>query len=169
MGGDVFPPCCLTWYQTLVEVMKIMVPSFKGPVQALLHSVPPTLQHATANSLLCKRRLDLHGQVWVSLLWGHISFLLGPSAQKVLFVPSKSLFSQSCVSSGGSMMGLMMTSSKRSYALPKSAAHRAPAPVAGYSRRHSHTQSLWVLLVCTRFCLSSLSTLVGMGFDYKSI
>ena len=32
---------------------------------------------------------------WASLgqsLWGHCSFLLGPGAHKVLFVPSKSLF-----------------------------------------------------------------------------
>ena len=28
--------------------------------------------------------------------WGHCSFLLGPGAHKVLFVPSKSLFLQSC-------------------------------------------------------------------------
>ena len=33
-----------------------------------------------------------HGQVWLSLLWGHCSFLLGPGAHKLLFVPSKSLF-----------------------------------------------------------------------------
>ena len=31
--------------------------------------------------------LDTHGQVWVSLLWGHCSFLLGPGAHKFLFVP----------------------------------------------------------------------------------
>ena len=29
MGRTVFPPCCLTWGQTIVEVMKIMVISFK--------------------------------------------------------------------------------------------------------------------------------------------
>ena len=29
MGRAVFPPCCLTWGQTMVEVMKIMVTSFK--------------------------------------------------------------------------------------------------------------------------------------------
>ena len=29
MGGAVFPSCCLTWGQTMVEVMKIMVTSFK--------------------------------------------------------------------------------------------------------------------------------------------
>ena len=45
------------------------------------------------------RILDTHRQVWVSFLWGHCSFLLGPGVHKVLFVPSKSLFPQSCVSS----------------------------------------------------------------------
>ena len=49
---------------------------------------------------------------------------------KVLFVPSKSVSPQSCVSSGGSMVGLMATSSKRAYAIPRSAAPRAPAPAA---------------------------------------
>ena len=34
-----------------------------------------------------------------SLLWGHCSVLLGPGVHKVLFVSSKSLFPQSCVSS----------------------------------------------------------------------
>ena len=29
MAGAVFPPCCLTWSQTMVEVVKIMVTSFK--------------------------------------------------------------------------------------------------------------------------------------------
>ena len=35
-------------------------------------------------------------------LWGHCSFLLAPGVHSILFVPSKSLFPQSCVSSGGS-------------------------------------------------------------------
>ena len=68
-----------------------------------------------------------------SVSWGgHCSFLLGPGVHKVLFVPSKSLFPQSCVSSGGSMVALMATSSKRAYAIPRSAAPRAPAPAAGH-------------------------------------
>ena len=29
MGRAMFPPCCLTWSQTIVEVMKIMVTSFQ--------------------------------------------------------------------------------------------------------------------------------------------
>jgi len=78
-----------------------------------LQKVPLTLKQATADPCLRWRLLDTHGQVWVSLLWGHWSFLLGPGAHKVLFVPSNSLFLQSCVSSGGSLVGLMATSSKR--------------------------------------------------------
>ena len=38
--------------------------------------------------------------------------------------------SQSCVSSGGSMVGLMATSFKGAYAIPRSAAPRDPAPAA---------------------------------------
>ena len=102
----------------------------------------PDLQQATTDPCLCRRLLDTHRQVWVSLFWGHGSFLLGPGEHKVLFVPSKSLFLQSRVSSGGSMVGLMATSSKRAYAIPRSAAPRAPAPATGtvdpyLHRRHS--------------------------------
>ena len=46
------------------------------------------------------------------LLWSHCSFILGPGAYKVLLVPSKSLFPQSCISSGSSMIRLMATSCK---------------------------------------------------------
>ena len=76
----------------MVEVMKIMEASFQRSHEALLHSVPLTLQQAPANPHLHQKPLDTHGQVWASLLWGHCSFLLGPGAHKVLFVPTKSLF-----------------------------------------------------------------------------
>ena len=133
--------------------MKIMATSFKKSHQALPHSVPPTLQPATADPCLLWRLPDTHGQVWVSLLWGYCSFLLGPGAHKVLFVPSKSLFPQSCVSSGGSVVGLMATSSMRAY--PSSGLlHPEPLPLQQSTadlylcRRHSNTvlsQSLWGL------------------------
>ena len=84
----------------------MMATSFKRSYDALLRSVPPALQQVTADPCLHQRLLDTHRQVWVSLLWGHCSFLLGPGAHKVLFVPSKSLFPQSYVSSGGSMVGV---------------------------------------------------------------
>ena len=62
--------------------------------------MPLTLQQATVDPpRLCPRLLDTHRQVWLSLLCGHYSFLLGPGVHKVLFVPSKSLFPQSCASS----------------------------------------------------------------------
>ena len=99
-------------------------------MHALLHSVPPTLKQVTADPHLCWRLLDTHRHVWVSFLWGHCSFLLGPGTHKVLFVPSKSLFPQSCVSSGGSLMGFRATSSKRVYAIPRSAAPRVADPAA---------------------------------------
>ena len=65
----------------------------------LSHSVPLTLPAGHHQPTPPKRLLDTHRQVWVSILWGHCSFLLGPGVHKVLFVPSKSLFPQSCVSS----------------------------------------------------------------------
>ena len=49
---------------------------------------------------------------------------------KVLSVPSKSLSPQACVSSGGSMVGLIVTSSKRAYATSRSTAPRASVPAA---------------------------------------
>ena len=58
-----------------------------------------TLQQATTDPRLHQRLLDIPGQVWVSVLWGHCSFLLGPGMHEILFVPSKSLFPQSYVSS----------------------------------------------------------------------
>ena len=67
--GDCFL-CCLTWGQTMVEVMKIMVTSLKGSVHALLHSLPPTLQQAPMKSHLYRRLLNTLRQVWVCLLWG---------------------------------------------------------------------------------------------------
>ena len=42
-GWGCVPSLLFTWAQTMVEVMKKMVTSFKGPMHALLHSVPPTL------------------------------------------------------------------------------------------------------------------------------
>ena len=51
-----------------------------------------TLRQATVNPCLHQRLLDTHRQIWLSLLWGPCSFLLGPGVHKVLYVPSKSLF-----------------------------------------------------------------------------
>ena len=113
-----------------------------------------------------------------SQLWGHCSFLLGSGVHKALFVPFKSLFSQSCVSSGGSMVWLMATSFRRAYATTRYVVPRAPAPLAGHcwptplqetlkSSKAGLAQSLWGLLVHTRFCLSPSSISGGYGVDSK--
>ena len=110
-------------------------------MHALLHSVPPTLQQDTSDPCLHCILLDTQGHVWISLLWG--SFL-GPGALTVLCVPSKSLFPQSCVSFGGSMVGLMVTSSKSIIPYP-SLMHTEPLPLQQSTadpylfRRHSNT------------------------------
>ena len=52
-------------------------------MHSLPHSVSLTLEQATANQCLWQRLLDTHRQVWISLLWGHCFFLLGPGAHKV--------------------------------------------------------------------------------------
>ena len=64
-----------------------------------LYSVLLTLQQAAVKPRLRWRLLDTHRQVWLHLMWGHYSFLLASGAHKVLFVPSISLFHQSCGSS----------------------------------------------------------------------
>ena len=69
----------------MVEVMKIMATSFKRShacTTILSASNPATGHHRPTPH---QRLLDMHGQIWISLLWGHCSFLLGPL--EVLFVP----------------------------------------------------------------------------------
>ena len=97
MGRAVFPPCCLTWGQTTVEIVKIMVTSFKrSPAStASLRAPDPAADHHWPISLP-----ETPGHLRASLgqsHGGHCSFLLGPGVHKALFVPSKSLFPQSCV------------------------------------------------------------------------
>ena len=169
-GQGCFPPCCLIWSQTMVEVMKIKATSFRRS-----HALVPQPAAATVDPCLCRRLLDTQRQVWVSLLGGHCSFLLGPGVHKILFVPSKNLFPQSCVSSGGSMLGLMLTSSKRAWAI---SGLLDPEPLPWWQatsdpylhRRHSDTvlaQSLWGLWVHTRFVWALLTSLALKGFDPK--
>ena len=105
------------------------------------------------------------------------SLFLSPGSwcTQSLFVFSRSLFSQSCVSSGSSMVGLMGTYSKRAYTIPRSTSPRAQPLQQSTAdpylcRRYSNTvlaQSLcglWVL-VCTRFVWALWASLVGMELD----
>ena len=109
MGRAVFPPCYLTWGQTMMEVMKIMATSFRKSYActAAFHVPEPAAGHCWPTPP--RRLLDTHRQVWFSLLWGRCSFLQGPGGHMVLFVPSKSLFPQPCVSSGSCIVALMVT------------------------------------------------------------
>ena len=94
---------------------------------------------------------------------GHCSFPLGSGAQGSV-VPAKSLFPKSYVSSGSSVVGLMVTSSKRTYAIPTP---RAPVPAADHCQhippqetlKHSSV-SVSVRSMCPgahKVCLSLLS------------
>ena len=114
----------------MVEVMKIIATSFRrshactaefsalNPAAGHRQPTPPpeTPEHSQAslNQSLVGSRL-LSPRSWC--------------AQGSACVLAESV-SQSCVSSGGSMVGLMVTSSKRAYVIPRSTAPRAPAPAA---------------------------------------
>ena len=110
--------------------MKIMATSFRRSHACTAAFSPPSLHHCQPRPL--PETPGHSQQVWISPLWGYCSFLLGPWAHKVLFVPTKSLFPQSCVISGGSMVELITTSFKKAYAIPMFAAPRAPDPAAGH-------------------------------------
>ena len=99
----------------------------------------------------------LIGTSWSVSCVGHCSFLLGPGAHKVLFVPSKSLFPQSSVSSGGSLVRLMAISSNRTNAIARTAAPRAPAPVAVH---------YWPIPLQETLKLSSVSVFVGVSVSW---
>ena len=130
------------------------------------HCSRPLLSHTSA-----KDSWTLMGKSGSVFCGVHCSFLLGPGMHKVLFVPSKSLFPQSCVYSSSSMVGLMVTFSKRAYAIPRSTAPKA-LPLQHFSadlylcRRHSNTvlsQSLWGSLGpgAHKVCLSPQSVSGG--------
>ena len=117
-------------------------------MHALLHSVPLTLQQATADPRLCQILPDTHRQVGVSLCGFTAPFSWVLVHTRFIYESSKSLFPQSCVSSGSFMVGLMATSSKRAYATP-----RSEAP--------SHTQVCCTLSSCP--CSSPLLPLTSTG------
>ena len=87
-----------------VGVMAVMAISFKM-TYASLPQLPGLLFSALypaagrCPSTPLPEILDTHRQVWLSPLWGRCSFLLGPGAHEVFFVPFNSLFPQACASS----------------------------------------------------------------------
>ena len=146
-GWSCVPSLLFTRGQTIVEVMKIMV-TFKRS-----HVCTATL---TATNLEAGHHwpmplLETPGHSWTSLGQSFLgSLLLSPGSwctQVSVYALQESI-SQSCVSSGKSMVGLMATSSKRAYAIPKSAAPRAPVPVA------IHCWPVLLQEMLKQFCLS---------------
>ena len=98
----------------------------KDPMHVLLHSVPPALHQATTQPCLCWRPPDTQSK---SRTVSCGALLLSPGSWCTKFCCGlQESISQSCVSSGSSMVGLMMTSSKRVCAICRSAAPRAPVP-----------------------------------------
>ena len=156
----------------MVEVMKIMATSFKRShaCTATLSAPNPAAGHHRPTPLL-----ETPGHSQASLGQSLVgSLLLSPGSwctQGSVCALQESI-SQSCVSSGSSMVGLMATSSKRAYAIPKSR-HPEPQPLWQSTadlyllRRHPNTvlsQSLGSLgLGAYKVCLSTLSISGGTG------
>ena len=133
-------------------------------MQALRHSVPPTLQQATVNPCLHQRLLDTHGQVCVSPLWvtAPCSWVLVTKGFVGAFQESVSLVLYKFWQLYG---GLMATSFKRAYVIPyctqSPCPHSSPLLTCASSK---DTQTQFCLSLCgvsgswcTKVCLSPLS------------
>ena len=134
----------------MVEVMKIMVTSFKRSHASTATLSAPSL---AAGHCWLTPPLETPRHSWASLGQSLVgSLLLSPGSwwAQGSVCALKSLFPQSCVSSGSSIVGLMATSSKRAYAIPESAAPRAPAPAGPLLTRTStgHTETQFCLSLC---------------------
>ena len=95
MGGAVFPPCCLIWGQTILEVMRIMATSFRRShaCTAALGQCPwpcsrPPLTHASTRG-----PWTLPGK-FGSVSFGVTAPFFWVLVHKFFCVPSKSLFPQ---------------------------------------------------------------------------
>ena len=129
-GWGCVPYLLFTWSQTIVEVMKIITTSFKcSHAWTAAFSAPsPTAVHCWPTPLL-----ETPGLLWASLGQSLVgSLLLSPGswctqgsvcALQESVSPVLYKFWRLCG-------GLMVTSSKRAYAIPRSSAPRAPAPAA---------------------------------------
>ena len=108
--------------------MKIMVTSFR---RSHAHIAALSAPNPAAGRLWPTPLPETPGNSQSSLGQSFVgSLLLSPGSwwAHSLSVPSKSLFPQSCVSFCGSMVGLMVTSSKKAYTIARYATPRAPVP-----------------------------------------
>ena len=99
MGRAVFPPCCLSWGQTMVEVMKTMATFFKSSHAgtATLSAPDPAAGHRRPSP-----PLETPGHSWASLGQSLVGSLLPSSGfsctQGFVCILQESV-SESCVSS----------------------------------------------------------------------
>ena len=129
-GWGCVPSLLFTWGQTMVEVMKILVTSFKtshactatvsGPSPAAGHHrpMPP---------------LDTPGHLQASLgqsLAGSLLLSPGSWCTRFCLCPPRGHYFPVLCKFWQLYGGLMVISPKRAYAMPNSAAPRAPDPVA---------------------------------------
>ena len=127
--GAVFSPCFLTRDQTIVEVMKKMATFFRRSSACHSQCPDPEVSH--------RHPMPLPGTPGLTGKSGSVSNGVTPSFSWVLLCTGFYCALQESVSPVLCKFwwlygGLMATSSKRAYAIPRSAAPRAPAPVAGH-------------------------------------
>ena len=176
MGGSVFPPCCMTWGQTMVEVMKIKTISFKRSHACTAPSAPPCSGHRWPTPLP-----QTHGHSWASPrqpLLGPL--LLSPGswcAQSFICALQESdspvlrKFWQFYGGVNGDLLqeGLCHTQVCCTQSpCPCSRGRCWPAALQE-TLKHSSPQSLWDLwvLVHGTFAWALQVSLAGMGFDSK--
>ena len=116
----------------MVEVMNKMVTSFK-----ISHAHTTTFSAPNPAAGPCKHmpwlEIPIHSRAnLVQSLVGSLLLSPGSWCAQGSVCALQVLFPQSRVIYAGSMVGLMVTSSKRAYATPRSAAPRAPALAAGH-------------------------------------
>ena len=119
-------------------------------MQALLHSVPPNLQQATAKTCFRQRLLDTQESLGQSLVG---SLLLSPGAQGSVCAFPESVSPVLC-KFWQLYGGLMATSSKKAHAIPRSAASRAPAPAA----QESNAKPLLLLHIYKHYRLETIAS-----------
>ena len=157
--------------------MEITETSFKSSHACTAALSAPTLKQAPADPHLSRRLLDTHGQVWVSLLCGHCSFLLGLGVHKFYLCPLRVCFPVLC--KFWQLYGRVNGDLLQEGLCHTRLLHPEPLPLQQATsdlylhRQHSNPQrlvwlSLWrVSRVCRRFCLNLLSVSGGYGFDSK--
>ena len=135
-GWGCVPSLLFTWGQTMLEVMKIMMTSFKrSPVT--LSAPNPAAGHRWPTSPL---ETPGHSQASLgqSLVWSLLLSLGSWCTQVSVCDPQESVSPVLC-KFWQLYGGLMATSSKRAYAIHRSAAPRVPAPAAGLCQTYTTT------------------------------